>query len=238
MYFSQLCLAIGTVAGTYALPPTLRPSYAVKERHAVPLDWTEVGPAAKKDTIHLQIGVKQRNEGVVEQHLIEVSDPNHARYGQHLTAAEINEITSPSEESVELVKAWLAEHDVSDHVSSPAKDWIHIVIPIEKAEQLLQTSYSTFKHGDGTTISRAPEWSLPLHLHEHIDVVQPTTSFFRPTAQADAFHPVAGGQTWSMEWWEQQGKQLYNTYDAVCKSTTVESLPKMQWLIARVVVRL
>ncbi|KAK3720454.1 hypothetical protein LTR37_003867 [Vermiconidia calcicola] len=137
-------------------------------------------PASQNENIHLQIGLKQRNEGVVEQHLIEISDPNHARYGQHLSVDEIHDIISPSADTITLVHAWLLDHNIHDAAFSPSKDWVSVVIPIGKAEKLLQTSYKEFKHDeDGSTLSRAPEWSLPLHLHDHIDVVQPTTSFFR-----------------------------------------------------------
>ena len=46
-------------------------------------------------------------------------------------------------------------------------------------ERLLETKYSIFQHEkDNTLAVRAPEWSLPQHLHHHIDFIQPTTSFF------------------------------------------------------------
>ncbi|KAF2161061.1 hypothetical protein M409DRAFT_69933 [Zasmidium cellare ATCC 36951] len=185
MFVSNLLLAIGSFTAVQALPKSnTRSTYAVKERHIVPRSWTRVGSASKHETIHLQIGLKQQNEGQIEEHLLEISDPNHHRHGQHMSAEEIREIIQPSDETQELVRAWLEEHGISHGVHSPSKDFIHVVLPIEKAEELLQTEYSIFEHADGSTISRAPEWSLPMHLHEHIDVVQPTTSFFRPNAKA------------------------------------------------------
>ena len=204
MYLKQLCLsiyAVGAISGVLALPSKARSEYAVKERHAVPLSWTNIGPASKSEKVHLQVGLKLRNEGVVEQHLLEVSDPKHARYGQHLSAEEIHDIVSPSEESVELVQAWLVEHGITNLAYSPSKDWVHIIVPIEKAEELLQTSYSTFQHWDGSTLNRAPEWSLPIHLHEHVDVVQPTTSFFRPKPEANK--PLLGESTQTLAEWDQ-----------------------------------
>ena len=54
-------------------------------------------------------------------------------------------------------------------------------MPVCEIESLLDTEYSTFVHEeDGSEIVRAPEWSLPRHLHEHIVTIQPTNSFFRP----------------------------------------------------------
>ena len=206
--------ALSALRGALALP-SLRSTYAVKERHAVPTTWTAVGPASKSDLITLQIGLKQSNEGAIEQHLVEVSDPKHARYGQHLTAAEIHDIITPSKQTIDLVQDWLNEHGLSHAGFSHAKDWVSVVLPIEKAEELLQTSYSTFAHSDGSTINRAPEWSLPAHLHEHIEIVQPTTSFFRPDAQAKGFAPQLGGPTHHMSWWEYTGKHMYGGGSAV-----------------------
>jgi tripeptidyl-peptidase-1 len=197
-------LAVG-ISGVYSLPSPARTSYGLKERHDPPVSWIEVGQPSKDEVIHLQIGLKQQNEGVIESHLLEISDPKHSRYGQHMSSAEIHEIVAPADQTVDLVNAWLAEHGITNAVHSPGKDWVSIVVTIEKAEQLLQTKYSIFEHSrDGTTLSRTPEWSLPLHLHEHIDVVQPTNSFFRPTA--DAKLPLLDGGDVGQTWFENEGK--------------------------------
>jgi len=204
MLFNNLLCLAGVVSSVAALPQSLRSTYAVKERHLVPRGWTKIGNAPKTDSIHLAIGLKQSNEGVVEQHLLEVSDPDHHRYGEHLTIEEVEDITRPSDDTQSAVSAWLAEHGLTGAFNS-GKDFVHLVIPIEKAEELLQTSYSTFEHADGTRISRAPEWSLPQHLHEHIDVVQPTTSFFRPQPNT-VRGPELDAAIFPWSWWESQGK--------------------------------
>jgi tripeptidyl-peptidase-1 len=208
--------AISALLGaTNALPTVSSSNYQVKETHPVPRAWKATGPANKRETINLQIGLKQRNEGVVERHLMEVSDPDHKRYGQHLTAAEVADIVRPEEASIKQVHQWLVEHGIEDIDYSPAKDWISIVIPIEKAEELLQTSYTKFEHLDGHSISRAPEFSLPIHLHEHVDVVQPTTSFFKPRADVETSvsGPVLDEQTEeTISWWEHTGKYKYGEH--------------------------
>jgi tripeptidyl-peptidase I len=181
-----LACAFSAALSVDALPQSARSEYAVKERHFVPRAWTEVGDVSKTETINLQIGLKQQNEGLVEKHLLEVSDPAHARYGQHLTDEEIAEIVAPTDEAVNLVHEWLTDHGITKFGYSPARDWVSVVTTIEKAEELLQTKYSKYRHHSGKAISRAKEWSLPIHLHEHIDVVQPTTSFFNPKAQIES----------------------------------------------------
>ena len=46
-------------------------SYKVKERHHVPRQWFEAGPAAADDIIQLQIGLKQSQFAELERHLYE-----------------------------------------------------------------------------------------------------------------------------------------------------------------------
>ena len=228
MLLKNLSLALCTISAVYALPATLRSAYAVKERHIVPRGWTEAGPASKSEGIHLQIGLKQRNEGMIEQHLLKISDPSHARYGQHLSAAEIHDIVSPSSDSVELVHAWLLEHNITNAVLSPAKDWFSVVVPIGKAEQLLQTSYKVFSHEDGSTISRAPEWSLPSCLHEHIDVVQPTTSFFRGGGGPKQSRPREEDVSYSSEWLEIVDKAKRDSVtEASCSTMRIGTLTEI-----------
>jgi tripeptidyl-peptidase-1 len=206
--------ALSALLGANALPTVESANYQVKETHAVPRSWKATGPANKRESINLQIGLKQRNEGLVERHLLEVSDPDHERYGQHLTAAEIADIVRPEDASVKQVHEWLAAHGIEDIDYSPAKDWISIIVPIEKAEELLQTKYFKYEHLNGDSISRAPEWSLPIHLHEHIDVVQPTTSFFKPRAAVEhkVSGPILDQQAVDQSWWEQEGKFKYGEH--------------------------
>lgn len=175
----------------------------------MPKGWTKVGPAPKLAVINLQIGLKQANEGVIEQHLLQVSDPKHARYGQHLSSSEVHSIITPSDDTLSLVSSWLADNNITTFAYSPAKDWVSMPLTVEQVESLLQTEYYIFVHSDGTMVVRAPEWSLPVYLHEHIDVVQPTTSFFRPMARAKSL--VLDGEGHDVSWWEAHGEAFAKT---------------------------
>lgn len=89
------------------------------------------------------------------------------------------------------VHEWLSDNGVSDLSYSSAKDWISVSLPIEMVEQLLDTKYKVYEHEDGDRLVRTPKWSLPQHLHEHIDAVQPTTSFMRLSGQGTEFLKLA-----------------------------------------------
>ena len=115
-----------------------------------------------------------------------VSDPDHHSYGQHLSASEVEALVKPSDEALSLVHAWLAEHDINlasiDY--SPASDILTFAVPVWQVERMLDTKYSVYRHADGSSLVRTPDWAVPKHLFEHIDTVQPTNSFMRPRRQA------------------------------------------------------
>jgi tripeptidyl-peptidase-1 len=162
------------------LAPLRSRRYVVKERHHVPRDFTWESDAPADQQIRLQVALKQDRFNELERHLYEISDPDHARYGQHLTASEVNQLLSPSSESLDLIQEWLHSHVNPEEITySPAKDFLSITLPVAKVEELLETKYSVYRHTDGSKLVRTPQWKLPLHLHAHVTAVQPTTSFLR-----------------------------------------------------------
>lgn len=175
---SLLCLAGSAVAAPHA-----RWNYAVKEVHNPPGAWRKVAAAPADHVMSISIGLKQHRFSELENHLTKSSDPSHKKYGAHLSAEEVRKLVQPSDETSSAVHEWLAQHGIESEslTYSPARDWISVRLPLEKVEQLLDTEYAVYEHSeDGDMLVRTPEWSLPRHLHEHIDVVQPTNSFFRP----------------------------------------------------------
>jgi tripeptidyl-peptidase-1 len=194
----QLTVAfLAAIASQALATPIARSPYQVRETHYVPKGWQKLERSHGGKTIQLQIGLKQGRFHELDRHLSEgkwnenihcvapltcaVSDPDHARYGQHLSSEEVDELVAPSSETHSLVHDWLHENgiDVSNLGYSSAKDWIIVHLPIEKVEELLDTEYHNYKHRDGSIVARTTRWSLPRHLHSHIDAIQPTTSFFR-----------------------------------------------------------
>ncbi|MCJ1442334.1 MAG: hypothetical protein MMC23_002828 [Stictis urceolatum] len=205
MYFSSFTALLVCAGAAVGSPVQKREyKYALKEEHFAPHGWTDVGPAPGNHLLNLEIGLKQSQFDELERHLYEgklyhypidlrpatdpaaVSDPDHHRYGQHLGVAEVENLIKPSDEALDLVHEWLADHGISsDRLGyTPAKDWVRLTIPVSEAERLLDTKYSIFLHNDGDYLVRTPKWSLPQHLHSHIDAIQPTNSFFRPMARS------------------------------------------------------
>ncbi|KAJ6561571.1 subtilisin-like protein [Mycena vulgaris] len=154
--------------------------HKVKESIAPPRGWTIQGPAPLDHIIKLRIALPQSNFQGLEDELYKISDPYHERYGAHLSQDEISSLVAPRPESVNAVNEWLASHGIQDGDigQSPAGDWLTIRIPVALVEKMLDTKYHVWKHtASGDYIVRTTSYSLPKSLHEHIELVQPTTMF-------------------------------------------------------------
>ncbi len=103
--------------------------------------WVKYGEPPANHKVALKIALPQPNFNELERHLYEVSDPDHVRYGQHLSKEEVEELVAPHPETLDAVNEWLSSLGFTDEdmVRSPAKDWITITVPLSKAEAMLDT---------------------------------------------------------------------------------------------------
>lgn len=173
MFISAGILALALAVAAAPSP------YAVKESIVLPRGWTREQAAPADHVIDLRIALPQPNFDVLERHLYEISDPEHPRYSQHLSKEEVEELVAPHPDSLSAVEEWLAENGIPIASYSPARDWVHIKISVSTAEQLLETKYNVYTHKDGDSVIRTESYSLPSHLHSHVDLVTPTISFAR-----------------------------------------------------------
>ena len=171
-----------------------RADYAVKETHNPPAAWRRLDDEVPHDQIlEMRFGLRQSNFAKLEEHLSKSSDPYHAQYGNHLSMKEVQALVAPDSDTVDAVSSWFADYGVAAErlVYSAAGDWVTVRLPLSQVEEMLNTKYHVFEHSeDGDRLIRAPTWSLPKSLHEHIDVVQPTNSFFRLKKQGSLVRPV------------------------------------------------
>lgn len=222
-----LLLASGSV---FASPVKSRTPYAVKDSHFVPRKWKRVAEAPADAPLSLQIGLKQSRFDELERQLYEVSDPDHPRYGKHLSVEDVNELVKPHDESVDLVHQWLADNGIeADQLGySQAKDWIIVTLPIEKVEQLLDTKYATYEHVDGSRLIRTTSWSLPVHLHEHIENIQPTNAFFRSEPKRSSLKIASDWKKADGKGFPSQSSAKYSasnsSVDSVCDTDLVTPL--------------
>ena len=219
----------------------IRSSTVVKSRATIPQEWSQVQRADPLTVVHVSVALVQHRAAELEHALLEgslsclkkfpflflscaktqplteaVSDPSHHRYGKHLTALEVDELVRPDKESTDAVMAWLAQCDglnLSQLSTSPAGDWLYFPAPIFALESLLATEYFMYRHsGDGETRIRSPQWSLPHHVADHIELIDPTTAFLRPRTQSRYGAPEPE--------WEREGRMP--TYEELVEEDLVE----------------
>jgi tripeptidyl-peptidase-1 len=113
----------------------------LKESVHHPRGWLKRDRAPPSHQLLLKIGLPQPLFHVLERHLYEVSDPDHARYGQYLAKQDVEDLVAPHNESVTVVDEWLLSHgiDTAAVERSPAGDWITASIPVSVAETMLDT---------------------------------------------------------------------------------------------------
>ncbi|KAF8903507.1 peptidase S8/S53 domain-containing protein [Gymnopilus junonius] len=153
------------------------------EKHSwveTPRGWQVKGPAPSNHIFELRIGLKQDGMDKLIENLMEISDPTHARYAQHLTKEETDAFLAPHADSTAVVEEWLFFHgiDTSSTQRSDAGDWIKLQVSVDQAERMLGTKYNVYQHEpSGEQVVRTLSYSLPKELHSHVDVVAPTTYF-------------------------------------------------------------
>ena len=129
------------IASVGSIPTTGDYTHKVKEIIDVPRGWIKHSEPLVHQRIVLKFALPQPRFSELEKHLYEVSDPEHERYGQHLTKEDVEELVAPHPDSLDAVNTWFASLGLSENelVRSPAQDWITTTVPIYKAEQMLDT---------------------------------------------------------------------------------------------------
>ncbi|KAJ4470134.1 peptidase S8/S53 domain-containing protein [Lentinula aciculospora] len=147
--------------------------------------------------LKLRFGLRPSNFDTLIEHLSETSDPFHERYGKHLSKEQVDDLMRPTDETLQEVKEWLNWHGVEDEAFTSTSDrHITVTIPVSLAETLLDTEYHVYAHTNtDEKIVRTLEYSLPRHLHDHINIVSPTTYFgttrsMKATSHLEPDHPT------------------------------------------------
>lgn len=143
---------------------------------SVPSGWQVKSAAPSNMNIDMHIGLKEQNLDKLQKRLLEMSDPNHADYGKHMSLAEVEEMTAPSAKSVAAVTAWLASHGIK--AAPVSNGFMKITLRTDQAQKLLNTEYNVYHNADKSkTTVRTTQYSVPANLRDEISTIQPTTMF-------------------------------------------------------------
>ncbi|KAJ7162822.1 subtilisin-like protein [Mycena filopes] len=178
----MLLLAVfALVAVSVALPGRSTIHVVHEKRVADPYasGWTLRRRLDRDLVIPLRVGLQQRNLHQLEDHLLAVADPASPMYGQHWSPAKIVETFAPSHETISAVKNWLLGAGLAEERLrlSPSRGWIAVNVTVKEAEELLRTEYHVFAHPSGKEQFGCQNYSLPLHVREHVDIIKPTVEF-------------------------------------------------------------
>ncbi|KAJ4359194.1 Tripeptidyl-peptidase sed2 [Ascochyta clinopodiicola] len=151
----------------------------VEDLRAVPEGWTAIGTPAGHRKLPFRIAVRSADNNILERTLMEVSDPNHVRYGQHLKRDELRDLIKPRAESTKAVLSWLEESGISSRDIKNDGEWITFHAPVERAESMLGTTFKTYQNEVRRDVKRirSLNYSVPKSVRDHIDMIQPTTRF-------------------------------------------------------------
>uniref|UniRef100_A0A4W5RG20 Tripeptidyl-peptidase 1 n=1 Tax=Hucho hucho TaxID=62062 RepID=A0A4W5RG20_9TELE len=90
----------------------------------IPEDWTRVGRIAPTEKLELTFALRQQNVDQLEHLLLQVSDPESAQYGKHLTLEEVTALVRPSQLTQKVVHHWLQSHGVTDCQTILTQDFL------------------------------------------------------------------------------------------------------------------
>lgn len=82
----------------------------------------------------------------LEESFWAVSDPDHERYGQHLSNDEVTRLVGATDEAIKAVSAWLWNGGATRVRPVEMKDVIEASIPCPQAETLFGTRIHVFEH--------------------------------------------------------------------------------------------
>jgi len=180
MYWSTfVVLALGALSSSKPLQKRWDDLTTKHSWLEVPEGWELESLPPPTQPMLLRLGLKQEKFDELVHHLYEVSDPSHARYGQHLSKEEVDALIAPHPDTTAAVNDWLMYHGVdSPESTTSAGEWVTVRVTVEQAEKMLGAKYGVYRHAkSGDTVLRTVSYSLPKELHSHIDVVAPTTYF-------------------------------------------------------------
>lgn len=121
---------------------------------------------------------------------MDISNPSHPRYGQHLKREELKELIKPHAESTSEILNWLERSGVAADDIENDGEWINFVAPVSTAEKMMDTEFKTYQSVTRPDIKkiRTLHYTVPASVYEHIDLIQPTTRFGHMRPQENQVH--------------------------------------------------
>ena len=192
---------------------TLEPDVSVHDPKTSSWALRGAAPADKVIDITVQIAVEPAGRDALEAAFWAVSEPDNARYGQHLSIGQIAEILAVPEARVERVRNFFLSHGAVEAKPSPYNDVMSVRMSCGNIERALSTRLGSYVHAGrpGYSIIRASEhYSVPDELAGDVHMIgelhqfpalrkPPTLDTVEETTDEHGrklFGPSGGGGDW------------------------------------------
>ena len=175
---TSACALLAFATFVQAIPAQASKLIPLEDLGQTPAGWKQSRVPDPDKLLRFRIAIKQEHAFEFEQHLLAISDPDHASYGQHMKRDELKSMLKPSEDASTAVQEWLLSRGVpASHIEDDG-DWINFYAFTGHAEKLLNTQFHYYRNemADIERI-RTLRYSVPAHLHQYIHMIQPTTRF-------------------------------------------------------------
>ncbi|KFY29324.1 hypothetical protein V493_02415 [Pseudogymnoascus sp. VKM F-4281 (FW-2241)] len=183
-----IVIGLLSIVGSSLAQPTSEVFELVNE---LPTGWAQIRTPAPETIVNLRIALDHPNQALFEQTLLDVSTPDHPKYGQHLTGDELKHMLKPRDESTDSVMSWLGSAKIPASDIKNDGEWVNFRATVAQAEELMSTKFYVYKHNeDKKEVIRTLHYSLPSSVAPHVLTIQPTTRFSRMMAQRSAMHDV------------------------------------------------
>lgn len=198
MLFPPSFFCLAGIAVSVLGSPQLSRRVLHEHRRSLPSGWSLHRRADPDATLPLSIALVQSNIHKLEDYLLDIADPESPNYGKHWTPAQVRDKFRPSQESVDLVHAWLATDGVHPDRVQLSHDgtYLRVNVTISEVERLLSTQYYVYQHDDGSEgVACEHGYHLPEHVSRHVDLVRPTIQIRAATAPGVSFQKRSGKGT-------------------------------------------
>ena len=191
--FGLAAVATALMGVHAAAAPSLSSDLIVLEQlPEIPEGWHQGASVPASEPLRFRIAVKHENAFAFEQHVIDISTPDHPKYGQHMKRDELKAMLRPSSNASVAILTWLTSQGVLTSDIEDEGDWIIFHVAATDAERILNTQFHYYSESTSKVKAiRTLHYSIPEKLGKYIQMIQPTTRFggIRPQGStiADSF---------------------------------------------------
>eukprot|EP00472_Partenskyella_glossopodia_P012154 CAMPEP_0197522464 /NCGR_PEP_ID=MMETSP1318-20131121/7607_1 /TAXON_ID=552666 /ORGANISM="Partenskyella glossopodia, Strain RCC365" /LENGTH=546 /DNA_ID=CAMNT_0043074861 /DNA_START=153 /DNA_END=1793 /DNA_ORIENTATION=- len=146
--------------------------------------WQIVGKPDLASLINITAVVRVEDDrlNMLEDILLQVSDPDHENYGRYLNVSDVTKVLNVSEARVEKIRRYFLGHGAVRTDVHPNGDMIFLTMPVSAIEDSLNTELHIFQHKERSSVQIIRSrrgYSVPRHISEDVMMIGELVQFPR-----------------------------------------------------------